>query len=215
MNIDSDYLWDKSGEPDPEIQQLEEILGTLRYQPRPLEIPDDLQTNPRSGFFSRFAPRLVPRLAIAATIVMVLLGLGLWLGLQRLQRGKPPAVAKAPDTASPHSNPGSVSPTPNEDQNSNRVATAPTPEEKHADGLRRSRVNPSLLATTTNRSRNKISKGVVRDPQLALNELQEGKAAKDQLMLALRVASAKLNFAQKKMQNTNPRDPVHNQHKIG
>ena len=34
MNNDGDYLWDKTGEPDPEIQQLEEILGTLRYQPR-------------------------------------------------------------------------------------------------------------------------------------------------------------------------------------
>jgi hypothetical protein len=32
-----DYLWDKTGEPDPEIQQLEEILGTLRYQP--LQLP--------------------------------------------------------------------------------------------------------------------------------------------------------------------------------
>jgi hypothetical protein len=48
-----------------------------------------------------------------------------------------------------------------------------------------------------------------------VNELQEGKAAKDQLMLALRMASAKLNFAQKKTQSTNPRDPVRNQHKIG
>ena len=36
-----DYLWDKSGQPDPEIQKLEEILGTLRYQPKPLELPQD------------------------------------------------------------------------------------------------------------------------------------------------------------------------------
>ena len=39
LNSDADYLWDKTGEPDPEVQQLEEILSTLRYQPRPLEIP--------------------------------------------------------------------------------------------------------------------------------------------------------------------------------
>ena len=37
-----DYLWDKTGDPDPEIQQLEEILGTLRYEPKPLELPQDL-----------------------------------------------------------------------------------------------------------------------------------------------------------------------------
>ena len=220
MNIDGDYLWDKTGEPDPEIQQLEEILGTLRYQPRPLEIPDDLQTNPRQGFFSAFAPRLVPSLAIAATIVIVLLGLGLWLGLQRLQRGQPPAVAKVPEKSAPVSNPVSkpgstVLPFPNEDKNSNRAATVPTPEQKQGDGLRRRHANPSLVAANANRSRNETHKGVAKDPQLAPNELQEGKAAKDQLMLALRVASAKLNFAQKKMQSTNPRDPVHNQHKIG
>ena len=28
----SDYLWDRSGEPDPEVQHLEEILGALRHR---------------------------------------------------------------------------------------------------------------------------------------------------------------------------------------
>jgi len=27
-----DYLWDRSGEPDPEVQHLEEILGGLRHR---------------------------------------------------------------------------------------------------------------------------------------------------------------------------------------
>jgi FecR protein len=27
-----DYLWDRSGEPDPEVQRLEEVLGTLRHR---------------------------------------------------------------------------------------------------------------------------------------------------------------------------------------
>ena len=35
----SDYLWDKTGEPDEDAEQLEQLLGTLKYQPRPLEIP--------------------------------------------------------------------------------------------------------------------------------------------------------------------------------
>ena len=35
--MNDDYLWDRTGEPDPEIQELEEVLGTLRYQPQPLE----------------------------------------------------------------------------------------------------------------------------------------------------------------------------------
>jgi hypothetical protein len=34
--MNEEYLWDKSGEPDPEIQELEETLGSLRYQPNVL-----------------------------------------------------------------------------------------------------------------------------------------------------------------------------------
>src|SRR6476659_2197581 len=103
-----DYLWDKTGEPDPEIQQLEEILGTLRYQPRPLEIPAVLQVGRRRSFFRRYAAPL----AIAATVAMLLLGFGLWLGLQRLQRG-PQQIVKSPDT--PKVRPAS---SPEEEQNS-------------------------------------------------------------------------------------------------
>ena len=61
--MNDDYLWDKSGEPDPQIQQLEEILGTLRYQPKPLKLPE--AARPRRKYF--------PLLAIAATVVIALL----------------------------------------------------------------------------------------------------------------------------------------------
>jgi len=207
MNIDGDYLWDKTGKPDPEIQQLEEILGTLRFQPRPLGIPAQSEVRRNGDFFRHFGSRL----AIAATIVIVLLGLGLWFGLQRLQRGQPQTMAKNPNTPGPSVNPASTSArTPNEKQN--QVVRLPDSDQKPGDKSRRHRVNSALLAT--NRARNEARKQAVRNPQLAVNE-QEGKAAKDQLMLALRVASAKLNFAQRKTQSTNPRDPVHNQHKIG
>ena len=53
--MNDDYLWDKTGQPDPEIQQLEEILGTLRYQPKPLVLPR------QRNYF--------PLLAIAASIL--------------------------------------------------------------------------------------------------------------------------------------------------
>ena len=52
MTIRGDYLWDKTGEPDPEVQELEEILGTLRYQPRPLEIPAGCSGRSRAKLFS-------------------------------------------------------------------------------------------------------------------------------------------------------------------
>ena len=62
-----DYLWDKTGQPDPEIQKLEEILGTLRYQPKPLELPGSR----RRSYF--------PLLAIAASLLLALLAAGVWL----------------------------------------------------------------------------------------------------------------------------------------
>lgn len=37
----SDYLWDKTGEPDAEVERLERALGALRHRPRPLELPAD------------------------------------------------------------------------------------------------------------------------------------------------------------------------------
>jgi type IV secretory pathway VirB10-like protein len=206
MKTDSDYLWDRTGEPDPEIQQLEEVLGELRYQPRPLEIPAGLHGGRERSFFRRTAPRL----AIAATIAMLLLGLGLWLGLQRLQRSQPPQIVKNPETPEVKPNPGAM-PAPNEKQNSPFVASSPETERKPIDQPLRHQLNRPLLAQNSNRAR----KTRLTDQQLTEQQQQEGLAAKDQLMLALRVTSAKLSLAQKKAQSTNAPDLIHNQHKIG
>ena len=201
LNNDADYLWDRTGEPDPEIQQLEEILGTLRYQPRPLEIPAGLHIGrDRSFFRSHAAP-----LAIAATVAMLLLGLGLWLGLQRLQRS-PQQIVKSPDT--PQVQPVS---SPDEKQNSALAVSSPEPERKRIDESPRRHVNPSRFARDSRRDRNTA----VKDQQLTLKQQQEARAAKDQLMLALRVTSMKLNLAQRKAQSTNAPELIHNQHKIG
>ena len=197
LNSDADYLWDKTGEPDPDIQQLEEILGTLRYQPRPLEIPAGLHIGRELSFFrSHAAP-----LAIAATVAMLLL----WLGLQRLQRS-PQQIVKSPDT--PQVQPVS---SPDERQNSALAVSSPEPEQKRIDESPRRHVNPLLLARNSKRDRATS----VKDQQLTLKQQQEARAAKDQLMLALRVTSMKLNLAQRKAQSTNAPELIHNQHKIG
>jgi negative regulator of sigma E activity len=81
-------LWDKSGQPDPEIQKLEEILGTLRYQPRPLELP----VPRRRSYF--------PLLAIAASVLLALLAAGVWLRV-RNQSAPQPQEAKVVSTPSP------------------------------------------------------------------------------------------------------------------
>lgn len=198
-----DYLWDRSGEPDPEIQELEEILGTLRYQPRALEIPADLEVDRKRSLFRNFGPPL----AIAATIAMLLLALGVWLGLRR---GQPAQMAVAPKAVEAQPNPAPApSSSPNQNPNSNQLALAPASDQKLIEAPRR-RVNEPAVARNPNRSRRQPA----NTQELAV-KAQEGKAAKDQLMQALRLASLKINIAQKKTQNINSREPIHNQHKIG
>ena len=98
--MNDDYLWDKSGDPDPQIQQLEEILGALRYQPQPLRYEPNVLRRRRNYF---------PLLAIAATVVVALLTGGLWLQL-RTDEASIPAVAIA-QPATPRINPAFDPPT--------------------------------------------------------------------------------------------------------
>lgn len=149
--MNDDYLWDKSGEPDPQIQQLEEILGTLRYQPKPLNLPRG-----RNYF---------PVLAIAATVAIALLTGGLWLQLHT-NEASIPAVAIA-ERANPPINP------------------------------------PLSVSTNPPKKRKRV---------FVNREREEALAAKQQLILALRVASEKLNTAYRRTQTPTQ---IKNQHKAG
>lgn len=73
----SDYLWDKTGEPDAETERLEELLGQLRFQPRTFEASATLPVVPRHATPAR-APFNWSRLAVAASLILTLL-LGAWL----------------------------------------------------------------------------------------------------------------------------------------
>src|SRR5260370_2613195 len=74
--MNDNYLWGRSGEPDPDIRQVEEILGTLRFQPQPLEIPANIRPGRRTLF---------PVLAIAATIALMVAAAGFWFNLHQRQ----------------------------------------------------------------------------------------------------------------------------------
>lgn len=103
--MNDDYLWDKSGEPDPQIQQLEEILGTLRYRPKPLQLPEQLST-------ARPRRNQIPLFAIAATVVIALLTGAFWFRIHTQEASIPmvaiaqpeapiigPALSLSPNTA--------------------------------------------------------------------------------------------------------------------
>jgi hypothetical protein len=191
-DMEDNYLWDRSGEPDPQIQELEAILGTLRYQPRPLEIPHNVQPGHRQSFF--------PVLAIAAAIALVAVLLGLWFSFYRRQA---PALQATGDkqiqqqTVTPQ-------PQPKPDNDPSRTV-AQNPEHKIIQ--KRSDAPRILLAG----NRNRAPRTVIRQSQLTREELAE----KEQVLVALRLVSAKLNLAQRRAQGVPQLNTIRNQHKIG
>jgi hypothetical protein len=85
--MNDDYLWDKTGQPDPQIQQLEEILGTLRYQPKPLALPQKRN--------------YIPLLAIAASLLLAILAGGIWLRVRSRHDAPPQQAQVTPATPNP------------------------------------------------------------------------------------------------------------------
>lgn len=183
--MNDEYLWDKSGEPDPEIQELEEVLGNLKYQPHPLEIPRNLVVVRRRQY--------VPYLAIAASLLFALLAAGFWL--LRMKEQKPqPAIATTAETPKPS------------------PATIINREGVQEVGEKESVV--ALDGPTRHKSRRRKSLSA-KSPTLTASQRQEALAAKQQLLLALRLASEKLNLAQKKTLNPSAPAQIRNQHKVG
>jgi len=191
--MNDNYLWDRSGEPDPEIQKLEELLGTLRYQPRPLEIPDDLSLRARRPFFAK--------LAIAAAIGLVAIAFGLWVNFNRHH-----SISEGEAKRDSHLDQKRIAPPPQIAPNDNApklaVVKDPTPtkiQKRHREPAR------PLVA------QNKTRDTVIRPSTLTPTELAE----KEQVLLALRLVSAKLNLAQRKTQGLSQPNIIRNQHKIG
>ena len=195
--MNEDYLWNRTGKTDEEVEELEQALGQIKYQPRQLEIPIGLTVGRKSWTFRA--------LAIAATIAMLMLGAGVW----RSRQESP--VIQANNTA--------TSSTP--DKSLSSEAPASIPARSVGEGV------PTSIRTGTftsaNRRRHVLRATSVKherlakqgEPKIPANELAEAQAAKQQLMLALRVVSAKLTIAQKRTQGANPANQVQNQHKIG
>jgi len=191
--MNDDYLWDKSGEPDPEIQQLEQILGTLRYQPRPLEIPDDLVVHRRRSYF--------PLMAIAATFIIALLAAGLWWRVTSQKKPTPLQAEVNHSTPAPSVNHEPVPGTVTQDNKTVKPAPMIHPHSQQATNVQASNTRHRINSTVP-----------------ALNAAQEKEAedAKAQLMMALRLASEKLNLVQRKTQGgVAPPNQIRNQHKIG
>jgi hypothetical protein len=184
MNMNDNYLWDRTGEPDTEVRQLEDLLGTLRYQPRPLEIPATVSFRRRRTF--------VP-LAIAAAIALLVIGAGLWIRFANSNQRPVQQAVSPPQSVTPPK----TTPAPKE-----QMATSLSPEESKAipHGGRNPKQN--LIALRRRPTQ----------PPAPLTE--EELAQKEQVLVALRLVSAKLNLAQRRAQGLPPVNAIRN-HKIG
>ena len=80
--MSDDYLWDGSGDPDPEIERLESRLARYGHQPRRLELPE----RPKGRvWLARWW--LAPALAAAA---LALVGVGVWIARRpQMWRARP------------------------------------------------------------------------------------------------------------------------------
>jgi len=187
--MNDNYLWDRTGEPDKEIQELEELLGELRYQPKPLHIPADITIGRKRSFY-------LP-VTIAAAIIMVAILSALWFQFSR----KP----TAPTVRSKQDAP--VTPA-----NVNQPESSPEPKPlvvKDAPNQQKPRrqLNQNLLAI----NKRPVMRRETLAPRLTPQELAE----KEQVLVALRLVSAKLNLAQRKTVGAPQTNIIRNQHKIG
>jgi hypothetical protein len=168
--MNDDYLWDKTGEPDPQIQELEEILGTLRHKPQPLAIPADLLVTRRRSYR--------PLVAIAAALLFAVLAVGLWLSFQRNDVAVPYNTKVEERKTSPA--------TPDSPKDGNESA-APTPR------LVETPARKQNALTASHKPRRVVVPKVDRRDE-------EAREAKAQLMIAFRLASEKLSLVQRKTQ---------------
>jgi hypothetical protein len=189
--MNDNYLWDRTGEPDPDIQKLEELLGELRYQPQPLRIPENITIGRKRPFF-------MP-ITIAAAIVMVAVLSALWIHFNQ----------KTASTGS-EAKRETLAPTPAPKPEPSPAQTPVLVKEQSDEQKPRRQLNRNFLAV----NRRPVTRQRTFEPRLTPQELAE----KEQVLVALRFVSAKLNLAQRKItgapQTTSP-NIIRNQHKIG
>jgi ferric-dicitrate binding protein FerR (iron transport regulator) len=85
--MNNDYLWDRSGEPDPEIQKLENALARFRYEGQAPEFPE-ITASRQPRFWRRFVPlRLSFGLAAATAAILFMAAFGILRWSQKSNTG--------------------------------------------------------------------------------------------------------------------------------
>ncbi len=81
--MNDDYLWDKTGRPDPEVERLEKLLGRYRHQPRRIDWTSVGVPSPARWRL----PRQSRGWLTAAAVLVLAVGAGLWLATRPTVNG--------------------------------------------------------------------------------------------------------------------------------
>ncbi len=189
-----DYLWDKSGAVDAEIERLENALAVFRY------VETDAPALPAKIVpFEPKKPRGFFRLAFAfgACAALVIISLGVWF---QFSDKKVEVVKDAPETiAQPIADETSIT-------EPNEPITAKTESAKQSVTRNAVKVKKSVPATP--RQNNLTAQRVeVKKPTVSLTK--EEKYAYDQLMLALSVTSSTFKKVKDKVDGVEEKNAVH------
>lgn len=188
----NDYLWDGTGEPDAKVQELEALLGELRSHPRPLAL-DERPLHSAVGHAVQTATLRFPALRVAtiAAVALLALAAALWAGLRSRNAHSPVETAgrqPSSERPAPSVMPLDALPSTERAATQQDEAVRFTPQRKPARRTRPLRTaTPHVREFPSNRD---FSEAAVA----------EGERAKEQLLLALHLAGAKLNAVQRKIQ---------------
>lgn len=219
----SDYLWDKSGEADPEVERLEQLLGGLRHRHDALELPPVAATRPVSGAARFFRPAAL----VAAALALVALA-GLLIALRGPSAGEPVAASMREPSRTGEEQNATASEERNETASEERSETAnvvaphagnveaidPQAIRRHTPGqvemveprqtspgvrVRAHRAGGAARRVKTDAQRSGLAEVAARDASQTDvgNTETDPSEAKQQLLYALRLASVKLGDARR------------------
>jgi type III secretory pathway component EscV len=192
-----DYLWDKTGAVDPEIQRLENALTVFRYQEtEPPALPAKIIP------FERKTPRGFFRLAFAfaACAALAIISLGVWL---QISNNKVEIAKNSTETIAPQIDERVADETSVKQSDDSIVEKVEIPEQPARQKITKIRKVVQPIA----RQNKLIAQNVeVKKPTVKLTK--EEKFAYDQLMLALSITSSKFKMVKDKVEGVEEQNEV-------
>jgi hypothetical protein len=198
----SDYLWDKTGEPEEDVERLENLLGQLRFQPRTFEVATTLPFAPRRTVAPARRAFTWSRFAIAASLLLMLLA-GAWLIAMKQRTNNSQQVAGAQPTGV-DSTSSKQQPQPPQQQNKNQLAgSSQTNTANVSRHQRREFISVANLKRPATLSRHSNVGDVNATREEIASLTPQEKMAMEQFMLAMRVTSEKLGYAERQVATLN------------